>query len=94
MHEIKKGVNKFYIGDSEIQPIAEITYQAAGNNCIKANRTYVSEELRGQGIAKQLLDRLVSFARAENLKIIPVCSYVKVQFERDPSYQDVVQITE
>lgn len=91
MHEIKKGVNKFYIGESEETAIAKITYQDAEDNCIIADGTYVSEELRGQGIAKLLLDKLVSFARQENLKIIPVCSYVVVQFERNQEYQDVAQ---
>jgi len=45
--------------------------------------------LRGQGIARQLLDTLVEFAREKQLKIVPTCSYVEVMFRRDKSFVDV-----
>jgi len=52
--------------------------------------TEVSPELEGRGFAKLLLDQLVSYAREHDLKIIPLCSYVNVQFRRHPGqYEDV-----
>ncbi|MGE8564752.1 MAG: GNAT family N-acetyltransferase, partial [Acinetobacter bohemicus] len=50
---------------------------------------WVDDSLRGQGVARQLLDVLVEFAREKNLKILPTCSYVEVMFRRDESFSDV-----
>ncbi|MCC4037653.1 N-acetyltransferase [Staphylococcus pseudintermedius] len=36
-------------------------------------------------MAKQLFDAVIEKAKNENLKIIPSCSYVAHQFERDAS---------
>ena len=49
----------------------------------------MSDELRGQNIAKQLLNKLADLAREENKKIIPVCSYVVAQFNKSNEYDDV-----
>ena len=88
--EIKAGKNKFFIGESENNPEAEITYKHIDDSTIIADHTYVSEELRGQGIAGQLFNELISFARGNNYKIIPECSYVKVKMERTNEYDDVL----
>ena len=80
----------FYVGDSEEDVIAEITYVPTGESKIIIDHTYVSDELRGQGVAKLLLDEVVSYARAENKKIIPVCPYAKAQMERFEEYHDVL----
>lgn len=90
MSKILKGDHKFYIGEDEENPIAQITYKAQDETTIIADHTYVSEELRGQGIAGKLFDELIAFAREENKKIIPECSYVKVKMERTTEYDDVL----
>lgn len=88
--EIKKGTNGFYIGDSEDDIIAEITYVPTGEDRIIIDHTYVSNELRGQGIARKLLDEVANYARTENKKIIPLCSYAKTQMEKHDEYHDLL----
>ena len=88
MVEIKKGNNRFYIGETEDTAIAEIFYKPQDDDLV-ADHTYVSDELRGQNIAKQLLNKLVEMAREENKKIVPVCSYVVAQFNKSDEYDDV-----
>ncbi|KMQ64521.1 acetyltransferase [Chryseobacterium angstadtii] len=52
--------------------------------------TEVNPEHEGKGFAKILLERLVSYARENDLKIIPLCPYVHLQFKRHPDeYNDV-----
>ena len=52
--------------------------------------TEVDESHEGKGFAKLLLQELVAKARAENLKIKPLCPYVHAQFKRHPDeYADV-----
>ena len=52
--------------------------------------TEVDEEYSGRGFAKLLLEKLVSYARENDLKIVPFCPYVFAQFKRHPEeYNDV-----
>lgn len=56
---------------------------------IEANHTEVDKEYSGKGIAGILVDKLVEYARLENKKIIPTCSYIRNKFEKDEKYKDV-----
>jgi len=89
MTEILQGDHKFYIGD-EAQPIAEITFKDKDANTIIADHTYVSESLRGEGIAGKLFAELIKYAEAENKKIVPLCSYVKAKMERSAEYEHLI----
>lgn len=88
--EIKKGKNKFYIGESEDKDIARITWTNGGDKLIVVTHTFVAPELRGQNIAGQLLQKVVDMARSENLKVKPVCSYVVAKMTRNDEYQDIL----
>lgn len=90
MHTIKKAENKFYIGEDVKEPIAEITFNRSSGNKIVVDHTYVSDELRGQGIAGKLVDQVVSYAREQNKKIIPLCPYVKRKLEDTEEYHDII----
>ncbi|TCM68662.1 hypothetical protein EC844_10438 [Acinetobacter calcoaceticus] len=89
-HQDNGQQGQFFLVNSEQKPIAEISYAWSGTDQIIANHTWVDDSLRGQGVARQLLDALVSFAREKNLKIVATCSYVVVMFKRDASLADVV----
>lgn len=87
--EVKKGRNRFYIGDSEVNSLAQITYIPAENGKIIVDHTEVADELKGREVGRNLVDKMVEYARRENLKIIPHCSFVKKVFEENSEYQDV-----
>ena len=70
--------------------LAEMTYHVSRNGPTVIDHTEVSDELRGQGIARKLLDALVAWARASKIKIEPRCPYAKAQFEKDASIRDVL----
>jgi predicted GNAT family acetyltransferase len=86
---IKKGVHEFFIGESSSTAVARICFTPGDDNIIVADHTFVDESLRGQNIAKKLLDALVSYAREQGLVIQPVCSYVVKAFERFEEYHDI-----
>lgn len=88
--EIKKGSKSFYIGDSEDSPLAEMTYVPSGENLIIIDHTHVADELGGQGVGKLLLKELVTWAREEGKKIIPLCPYAKAQMEKNREYHDMI----
>ncbi len=88
--EIKKGNNKYYIGDSEEKPLAEMVYLPVEENLINIEHTYVSEELNGKGIGKLLLKEIIEMARMENKKIKPICPYAKAQMEKNEEYHSLI----
>lgn len=90
MLKIKRGAKSFYVGDSEESPLAEMTFLLTGRHLITIDHTYISDELKGQGVGKQLLSELVDWAREENKKIIPLCSYAKAQMEKHSDYHDML----
>ena len=86
------GDSCFYKNDENENLICEISYSIADNNMISIDRTFVNDDYRGQGIAAQLVDRVVEMAREENKKIIPRCPFAKGIFERNGSlYADVIK---
>jgi len=88
MVNIKEAENKFYIGDSVTNPLAQIEFER-NDNVLSLVSTDVSASLQGQGIGQQLVAYAVDFARRHQLKIIPICPYAKKQFEKHPEYDDV-----
>lgn len=59
-------------------------------NKLTVYHTEVDEEYAGKGFAKLLLNKLVSYARENDLKIVPLCPYVHAQFKRNPEeYNDI-----
>lgn len=87
---INKGSNRFYIGDSEEDVLAEIVYSYKDIDVISVDRTFVSESMRGKNVAALLLQKLVDWARDEHIKIIPVCSFAKKKMENNNNYSDVL----
>lgn len=88
--EVKHGSKSFYIGESEDQPLAEIGYVLSGEKLIIIDHTTVAEEMSGQGVGKKLLKELIDWARVEDIKIMPLCSYAKAQMEKTEEYRDLI----
>lgn len=84
---IKETKNYFYMGDEEDKK-AYIHYTLEDNLMI-IDETVVDESLQNQGIAGQLLTHAVNYARKNNFKIKPECSYVKHKFSSSDKYDDV-----
>lgn len=90
MEDIKKGNNKFYIGEDSQNPMAEITFVPLTDNKIIVDHTYVSPALRGQGIGECLVEKIVEYARQKNIKIVPACSFVKKLMNENEKYRDLI----
>jgi predicted GNAT family acetyltransferase len=52
--------------------------------------TFVPPELRGRGIAEQLVRAALADARQAGRKVVPACSYVAVFLQRNREYQDLL----
>jgi predicted GNAT family acetyltransferase len=57
---------------------------------ITFTHTIVPEELEGQGIGSRLVSFALDDARQRDLKVVPMCSFVRGYIERHPEYQDLL----
>lgn len=71
--------------------VGELTYSRANPHLIIADHTAVDDSLRGYGVAKALSTRLVEDARAEDVKIIPLCPYVNAERRKHPEWAEMFQ---
>lgn len=73
---------RFEIGTGESIAILEYLERPGA---VVFTHTYVPPELRGGGIAHQLVAAGVTYARAQGKSIVPACSYVARWLEREGS---------
>jgi predicted GNAT family acetyltransferase len=78
--------HRFELPCGEHNAVAE--YRRADDLLI-ITHTFVPPELRGQGLAEHVVRAALEFARAENLRVVPQCSYVDVFFRRHPEFADL-----
>ena len=69
--------------------VGELTYSWSGDVFFIIDHTLVIEKYRGNDYAKQLVMAAVDYAREKKVKIIPLCWYAKLVFDRDGSTSDV-----
>jgi predicted GNAT family acetyltransferase len=87
-HREDEGRGTFFVERGGIQ-LAEMTYSRASPKLIIIDHTLVDDQLRGLGVARRLLDSLVSWARATGTRVMATCPYALAQFAKDPSIGDV-----
>lgn len=68
---------------------AELTFTLRGPDLMSADHTGAPDALRGTGAAAALVDHLVAQARADGVRIIPLCPYVRARYMRNPDWADV-----
>ena len=78
----------FYF-ERDNERLATMTYSRASPTLIIIDHTEVSEVLKGQGMARQLLDSLAAWARETGTKVMATCPYALAQFRKDPSLADI-----
>ena len=70
--------------------IAATYYEIAGG-VITFVHTEVPPELGGKGIGSQLITGALDQVRADGLKVIAQCPFVKAFIEKNPAYQDLLK---
>jgi len=79
---------KFYtIIEGKEAYLRYLTYDKAVMNMIK---TYVPPELRGRRIADAVVLKAMEYARDNNLKIIPTCSFIQTFLIRHNEFKELV----
>ncbi|UHA73208.1 GNAT family N-acetyltransferase [Paenibacillus sp. 481] len=90
MHKVEHDASnkKFLIRDNGTI-IAEMTYVISSPELYIIDHTFVHEAYRGQKLGDKLVQASVEYAREHHIKLLPLCPFAKIQFERHPEYADV-----
>ena len=68
---------------------ALLTYRRFPGRMI-LNHTEVPEALEGKGLAAKLARTALDFARANHLRVVPLCRYVSMFIRKHAEYHDLV----
>jgi predicted GNAT family acetyltransferase len=68
---------------------AVIDYYRRGNNIVFTH-TGVPDPLGGQGLAGKMAKTALEYAKAEGLKVVPQCPFVRAYIRRHAEYQQLV----
>ena len=68
---------------------AILSYTISGERMVISHTT-VPQAMEGQGIGSALVKTALDYARAQNLKVVPLCSFTDAYIQRHPAYQDLV----
>jgi predicted GNAT family acetyltransferase len=71
---------------------AELTFTHSGPGLVSADHTVAPPSMKGTGAAAALVDHLVADARTTGFRIVPLCSYVRARYEKNPEWQDVMTV--
>ena len=57
---------------------------------IDLDHTYTHPDLRGRGLAAQVVRAALEYAKENNFKVIPTCSYVRSFISKNDEYKELV----
>ncbi|URM35324.1 GNAT family N-acetyltransferase [Flavobacterium anhuiense] len=87
INDIKRG---YFEAVEDGKEAGKMTYTWAGDSKFIIDHTEVSPDFNGKGVGKKLVMAAVDYARANNLKIIPLCPFAKSVFDKVPEIHDVL----
>jgi predicted GNAT family acetyltransferase len=68
------------------------TYYSIADGVITFIHTEVPPELGGKGIGSKLIKGALDRVRADGLKVIAQCPFVKAYIEKHPDYADLLKV--
>lgn len=86
--EEKNNRGAFYV-EKDGHWVAEMAYGMSAGQMI-IYHTEVSNELQGQHVGMQLVRAGVEYARANHIKIVPLCTFAKAIIDKVEEFQDVL----
>ncbi|NWG06553.1 MAG: N-acetyltransferase [Chloroflexi bacterium] len=70
--------------------LSKLDYIRDGRNFV-ITHVGVYPKLRGQGLAGRITQAGLEYAKANKLRVIPMCSYVAAYIRRNPQYVDLMK---
>ncbi len=90
IERVDQGSSGYFKATIDGRDAGKMTFTRRGDNEITIDHTEVNSEYQGKGVGKAMVEKSAEYAREENLKIIPNCSYAKKVMERSSGFDDVL----
>lgn len=87
--DILEDSTSFYVNNADGKRVAEVVFVPTGEHLTIIEHTDVDESLKGQGVGKKLVAKVVERMRRENRRIIPLCPFAKHEFDTTAEYADI-----
>ncbi|TDC39762.1 N-acetyltransferase [Micromonospora sp. 15K316] len=87
VNDEKLGIYDGIVGDREV---AGLTYNVAGDDRLVLLAILVFPEFRKQGIATELIRRVLDDVRAQGKTVTVMCPIVRTFIEHNPEYADLI----
>ncbi|MEU1839350.1 MULTISPECIES: GNAT family N-acetyltransferase [Micromonospora] len=87
VNDEKTGIYDAIVGDREI---AGLTYNVAGDDRLVLLAALVYPEFRKQGVATELIRRVLNDVRAQGKTVTILCPIVRTFIEHNPEYADLI----
>lgn len=78
--------NRIYAKNETGSILALISFPSIREQTVCIDHTFVDDSLRGQGIANQLMEKVVQSLTSSNCKAKATCSYARNWIEKHPEY--------
>ena len=88
LEQRRSSVGSFYI-DNDGERLGHMDFLIK-DGVMNIYHTEVNEKLHGQHMGDKLVEAGVNFARENQLKILPTCTFARSVFNRVKAYQDVL----
>ncbi|MGB0523107.1 MAG: GNAT family N-acetyltransferase [Flammeovirgaceae bacterium] len=88
-HQQTDSKGEFFV-ENQGEKLATMTYSKAGKHMIIIDHTEVSDQLRGLGVGNKLVLAAVDYARAQKIRILPLCPFAKSVFDKMEEIRDVL----
>ena len=87
--EHDKKNQRFFVKKND--DVSELKYKVLDDNTLDYYTTYVPENLRHQGIAAQITEEALQYARDNDYQVVASCPYVKSYIIEHPQYQSLLK---
>lgn len=90
IERVDQDTNGYFKAVIDGREAGKLTYTRSGDKKLTIDHTEVNSEYQGKGVGKAMVEKSAEYARNENLKIRPQCSYAKKIMERSSGFDDVL----
>ena len=88
LEQRRSNIGSFYI-DNDGEWMGRMDFLTR-DGIMNIYHTEISEQIQGKHLGEQLVEAGVNYARKNNLKILPTCTFARSVFNREKAYQDVL----
>lgn len=70
---------------------AEIAYAKPQDDVLDLTHTFVPDAYRGTGLAQELIETALDYARRHNMKVVATCVAVQKHIAQNPEHKDLLR---